>query len=486
MTSKDGLGVYASSDTRFEGAIFGRDSLEVAEDLLGYKPKLVERIILTLASLQGEEYNRDREEEPGKIIHEYRRAIADGRPLRERPQQIFEILSRLWGGDDLTMAYYGSVDATPLFIRTVFRYTDLYGNNILHKKALLRSGHQISLTIAVENSLEWLCQKLNLSRSGLLEYQRQNPEGLANQAWKDSSEFYVHENGKSANHELPIASVEVQAVAYDALVLAAQHFGHKQEHFNEVAKRLRDRTIELLWQPKRNYFALGIDYGQNKKLRVIKTLTANPAELLDSCLFDDLSDEDKQLYVGSIAREIMGSNFLTDAGIRSRALSEADVVKIWDYHGSYTTWPKETYDIAKGLRRQGFGRLAVELENRLINIVRALKAYPEFIYVDYRGRILGAASAPHRHAQTLVVNNTDRPERMQAWTVSAVYAILADRRRRLLSRPVTLKRRSASLPDSWQYSAETEILQHIPLVPQLRSSRALSARYPAYPYKLKS
>jgi glycogen debranching enzyme len=182
----------------------------------------------------------------------------------------------------------------------------------------------------------------------------------------------------------------------------------------------------------------------------------------------------------------MGSDFLTDAGVRSRALSQANLIKIWDYHGSYTTWPKETYDIAKGLRRQGFGRLAIELENRLVNVVRALKAYPEFIYVDYRGRILGAASAPHRHAQTLKVNNTDRPERIQAWTASAIYAVLASRRRQLLGRQISLKRKKLKAPGSWQYDLESQILQHIPLMPQLRTGRTLSARYPSYPYQLKA
>src|SRR4051794_38946249 len=92
MISKDGLGVYASSDTRFEGAIFGRDSLEVAEDLLKLKPKLAERIILTLARLQGEVFDDTREEEPGKIVHEYRRTIVDGKPLKKTSRAIYDIL----------------------------------------------------------------------------------------------------------------------------------------------------------------------------------------------------------------------------------------------------------------------------------------------------------------------------------------------------------------------------------------------------------
>src|SRR3954453_8689047 len=79
VTSKNGLGVYASSDTLFKGAVFGRDSLEVAEDLIAVRGKLVESIILTLAALQGETNNKDNEEEVGKIIHEYRTSKVDGK-----------------------------------------------------------------------------------------------------------------------------------------------------------------------------------------------------------------------------------------------------------------------------------------------------------------------------------------------------------------------------------------------------------------------
>src|SRR4029078_3433329 len=125
----------------------------------------------------------------------------------------------------------------------------------------------------------------------------------------------------------------------------------------------------------------GTDFDRSGKIRVIKTETANPAELLDTLFFGRLTQAEQQLYVGSIVRSIMGTHFLTDAGIRSRGLAGHKLISFWDYHGSYVTWPKETYDIAKGLRRQGFHKLSTELENRLINMTKAFKSYPEFLYV---------------------------------------------------------------------------------------------------------
>jgi glycogen debranching enzyme len=119
----------------------------------------------------------------------------------------------------------------------------------------------------------------------------------------------------------------------------------------------------------------------------------------------------------------MSDEFLTDAGIRSRALSESKLIKFWDYHGSFVSWPKETYDIAKGLYKHGFAKLAAELENRIVNVVRAMRAYPEFVYVDNRGRVLGISPSAHGHGEIMYVESTNHPERIQAWTVSAIVAI---------------------------------------------------------------
>lgn len=483
VTSKEKMGVYASSDTLFKGAIFGRDSLEVAEDLLRIKPKLVENILLTLAALQGEARNDVNEEEPGKIVHEYRRKVVDKKPISGRSLEIFDQLSGHWGGDGQTLAYYGSVDATPHFLRVLGGYTQLYGQEILLNQIKLRSGDRITLALAAERALDWLLEKLQASKSGFLEYKRRNPSGLLNQVWKDSDEFYVHTTGEPVNHGQPISSIEVQAIAFDALKHASVIFEKRAPELERVAASLQEKALQIFWNSENEYFALGTDFGKSGTLRIIDTITANPAETLESGLFDGIAPAEKEKYIGGIVKMIMSEEFLTDAGIRSRGLSESRLVEFWDYHGSFTTWPKETGDIARGLRWQGFDRLSLELENRLLNTVKALRAYSEFIYVDRRGRVLGAAATPHHHAQRLIVDSSNDPEKIQAWTVSAVMNIQFNRSRASL---LSYRRQKLSAYGRWQDALEKDVLQHLPLMPLFKSSKELYARYPAYPYKVKS
>lgn len=480
VTSKNNLGVYASSDTLFKGAVFGRDSIEVAEDLLPIRQRmaLVGKIILTLASLQGEVNNPVNEEEPGKIIHEYRSTMVDGKPIKGKQRQIFEELSSRWGGDEHKMVYFGSVDSTPHFLRLLGSFTEKYGDNIMKRKVELRSGHTISMALAAENATDWVLRKINSSSSGLIEYHRTNPQGVLNQVWKDSNEFYVHEDGTKVNHRKPIASIEVQGLAYDGLLAAAKLIPAQKEKYLHAAQQLRERVIQLLWMPETEYFGLGLDYDQDDIPRIIKTHTANPAALLDTKIFDDLDESTRRAYLSGIVKNIISPDYLTDAGIRSRALSHAKVVPYWDYHGSFVTWPKETYDIAKGLRRQGFPRLARELENRLLNVVLKMRDYPEFVYVDSWMRVLSVAPVAKKHGSVVtMVDSTNIPETTQAWTVSAILGILSSRVKQRMSR-------QQSQAEGWQSSLENQLMAVIPRVPYYINPMKLAARYPTYPSSL--
>lgn len=476
VMASDGSMVYASSDTLYRGAMFGRDSLEVAEDLMHLKPGLIYNILLTLGKLQGVQHNDANEEEPGKIIHEYRTSIVDNKPLRGRQLQIFKELTAKWGGDEHTLAYYATVDATPHFLRTLHAYCRRYGDDILSAAVTQRDGQKVTMREVAAKATDWLMGRLQESRSGLLEYQRRNPESFLNHVWKDSNEFYVHDNGERVNHNAPIASVEVQGLAYDALQAAAYFFPDQKATYLQRAAKLRDTVFELFWQPRQRYFALGADYDDDGNIRVITTATSNPASLLDTGLFDDISEEDRRMYVSSVVARIMSANFLTNAGIRSRSLTASHVVPFWDYHGSYVSWPKETYDIAKGLHRQGFPRLAVQLENRLLNLVRKTHDYPEFVYVDGWGRVLPGIPRSLAQRSAVPVAGTNAPERIQAWTVSAIMAILSDRS--------PFRREKRPRKETWQTNLEKTILETIPFMHMYINPFQLWLHYPTHRYHL--
>ena len=479
VVSKDGTSVYASSDTLFKGAVFGRDSLAVADDLLDLKPALVRNILLTLGKLQGVRTNDQSEEQPGKIIHEYRTVMLDGKPIDATSRRILQELAQKWGGTPQELAYYGSIDATPHFLRTLGFYCREHGNDILKEKVRQRNGRSVTMRRVADQAVRWLEVQLATSDSGLLEYKKINPLGISNQVWKDSEEFYVHENKEMANHDQPIASIEVQGLVYDAFIAAAHIFPERAGTFTRQAYEFRDKTIAYLWQPERDYFALGIDYGPNGTLRIIETPTANPAALLDTDFFNDLPTEERQRYITAIIQRITSKDFLTNAGVRSRSLGMAHLVPFWDYHGSYVTWPKETYTIARGLRHHGFSRLSRQLENRLLNIVLKTREYPEFVYVDEWGRILAGAPSTRGHGDFILVEGTNKPERLQAWTVSALMAIIARRGQ-------YKRKKKPALPpvEAWQTSLEDHILARIPRIDYHINPIKLWLQYPTHKYHL--
>lgn len=478
VTSKKGNGVYASADLLFKGAVFGRDSFEIAEDLMLIRPKLVRTILLSMVKLQGKVANNINEEQPGKIVHEYRNVIIDGKPINEESMAIFHNLASKWGGNDKEMAYYGSIDSTPFFLRVLGNYCSLYGAGILDEAVVHKDQNKLTVKKAAREAVKWLIRQLDDSKSGLLAYNSLNPEGIKNQVWKDSDEFYVHENGSLADHTKPIVSIEVQALAYDGLISAAQIFPEESAYYYEKAKKLRDKTFELLWLKKQDYFALGADYDSKDKLRLVTTPSANPATLLDSGFFDGLEPLVRQQYVSAIVEKIMSYEFLTDAGIRSRSLLAAGLINHWDYHGSFVSWPKETYDVAKGLSRQGFPLLAKQLENRLLNVILKHRQYPEFVYVDGWGRVLSSTPSFHSHGDVTIVFGTNNPERIQGWTVSAIMAIVSQRV------SGTFSRDEGVFTDQWQADLEQSVLSAIPKVQRHLNPFKLSAKYPTNRYRL--
>src|SRR5262249_8126738 len=174
--------------------------------------------------------------------------------------------------------------------------------------------------------------------------------------------------------------------------------------------------------PERGYFAMGLDRDPQGRPRQIESQSSNAALLLSSTVFDDLPD--RQRYIAGLVSNIYTSNFVTDVGVRCRSLVEDDLVDFQDYHGTWPNWQKDGYDVACGLERQRFMRLAEQLYARLLNGVNVAGAPVEFLYVSPEQQVhYDFADHDLVSAHPREIHGTNRPEPMQTWTVTAMLAI---------------------------------------------------------------
>jgi glycogen debranching enzyme len=426
LVSAGHYGVYASMGPNFTYAIFGRDSIEVAEDLLFTRRDLARDIIFTLARLQGVKHDNISEEEPGKIHHEYRSRVFDGELISEESLSLMHKLQHWWGsiGAD-EMVYYGSFDATPLYIRLVCAYSMQYGQAILHEKYIARDGKEKTIRDSLQAATDWLVAKIKQSPWKLLEYKRTNPKGLPNQAWKDSETAYLHTDGTIANADGGLAAVELQGYAYDALLGAAELQDNK--HYRALAQEVQEATLAQLWMPESQFFAQGLDRDTKGAARQIKTLTSNGGLLLHSQLLVDLPEDTRRIYCEGIIKTICGPQFLTEAGIRCRALQYKNMPGFVDYHGTYAVWPKETFDIAGALIQHGYTHLAQQLTNRILRSIEMAGDFYELFYVEDDGKVWYDHTAAVEHfSKKSPIHPLSIPEPGQAWVISAVLAILSN------------------------------------------------------------
>jgi len=430
-------GIQASSGELYRGAIFGRDSLRVALDLLPWLPSIGEQVIFSLVRYQGIGYSEITEEEPGRIHHEYRHQYVGGRKIGSRQQNSLDYLSAKWGGNGKEVIYYGSIDATPQFIRLVCQFCVQRGREILEEPFLHRSGKERTLKEAVLDAAVWLNKKVEASELQLLEFENHNPKGLFWHVMRDGKLSYIHENGKLANRKMPIASLEVQGLAYDALIGAADLFEESEVdlavRWRKTAENLQRATLEQFWQEERQEFAMAIDRTPKGVPRKVTVTSSVMGDLLESAIFKNLPEKDQACYVGAIVKKMYSEDFLTPVGIRNRSLRYADLVPLWDYHGSFVSWTVITNIFALGLRNYGLSVLAEDMENRLVNAAEQTDSYLEFFYVDKKGVVFFAPqqlvrqeSQAHESVQNAVLG-TNLPENIQAWTVSGLLRILLNR-----------------------------------------------------------
>jgi len=469
-----GRGLFGSGGLLFSDAVFGRDSVAAAESLLYLYPDISREVIFTLASLQGVVEApigpHSNEEEPGKMHHEHRSLFVGSRRISPSSEKVLRELAGRWGGDETSVTYYGCVDTTPLYARLVANYCAAYGESILATTVIRRDGATVTIRESMIAAMDWITHKMDVSDLGLIEFLRRNPDGIPYQVWKDSGTSYIHSDGTLANWDAPIAATEVQAYAYDALLGAAELLGRPD--WSERAVALRRRMLDLLWMPSEDYFAMGIDRDNGGHPRLIESIASNGALALGTRLLDGFPDAAD--YAAGLVRRICSPEFVTAVGIRCRSVNEHDLVAFQDYHGAWAVWPKETFEVARGLKRQGLDRLARQLANRLLNAVNVAGANIEFLYVSPEGRVMyDFQERDLRTDEPQQILGTNQPEAPQAWTVTGALAL----KRWLGSGRGLHGTLSAPGDESWREALEAEVLTGLASVDACRTVAEVEAAY---------
>jgi len=317
LTSTDEDGTrYIDAGVPWFSALFGRDSLITAYQVLAVSPDLAWGTLRGLAALQGKQDDEWREEEPGKILHEVR---------------VGELAA---AGEIPHTPYFGSIDSTPLWLivlAAAYRWTgDLDAVRELWPNALA--------------ALRWIDEHGDRDGDGYVEYVKRSTRGLDNQGWKDSFDAIAFPDGTLADP--PIALVEVQAYVYLAKVRMAELARLLDEtdlaaRLEREAAALKERFNRDFWLPDTGYYALALD-GEK---RPVPTITSNPGHALWAGIVDD----DK---AAAVARMLLSPALASGWGIRTLATKQPAFDPIGYHTGSI--WPHDNALIAHGLKRYGF------------------------------------------------------------------------------------------------------------------------------------
>jgi glycogen debranching enzyme len=354
--------------------LFGRDSIWAARMLLPLGTELAAGTLRVLARRQGARVDTATGEAPGKIMHELRR-----HPFG-LPRQ----------GLHLPPVYYGTVDATPLWI------------SLLHDawRWGMPAADVAALLPHAEAALGWLDRYADPDGDGFLEYIDETGTGLANQGWKDSSDAVRFADGRRA--QPPIALVEVQGYAYraalDAAALLDAFDRPGGDRWREYAAALADRFRVRFWVDG-GYPAMALD----REKRRVESLTSNIGHLLGTGM---LSPDEERAVATALATDAMSGGY----GLRTMSARDGAFSPMSYHCGSI--WTQDTAIVAAGLSRAGFGAAARTLIDGLLAAAEAF---------GYRMPELHAGDARSELARPLPYPAACRP---QAWSAAAAILLL--------------------------------------------------------------